>query len=243
MSETEWTVPAAEAGTPLAPLEWSSQQAAIVLLRGEASVKRMLVTGVIPSRKENGRFWKVPLHGVASYLRDNSARKMSLRESALAADDAGCLAEMIVQRLAGRSLGSLFDELESFGVPLAFVERAQPLAEEFDARPSRATQALLWDAEALDSRMAACLFRSAGHEVLSTRGRLDEWGAAALILQARPSAFWLGRAQGDLPAARAAALRVGCTLLRIGQPSPNELSLRGFAHLQRVLFAEHGTVR
>jgi hypothetical protein len=236
MSNQEPEIASPTPAHAFSPLDWSTRQTGMVLGLSEASIKRLLVRGVLPSRGEPGPTWKVPAGAIAKHLRESSEGKSSLRESALAADDRGCLAEMIEQSLAGRSLGSIFDELATFRVPLRFIERAQPLAENAD-RTRRAKSAVVLDGEAVDSRMASCLLRASRYEVLASLAKMSDHAAAALALQVRPAWFWLGSGEAEMPELRAVAARIGCMLLRLGSTFLEDVSLHSFAHLQQLLRA------
>jgi hypothetical protein len=200
----------------------------------EATVKRMVGKGALPSRKDR-RSWRTPAHSLLQKLREGRPRSKTLREAALAGDDAECLAQLIEQHVGGRGLGSMFDELLRFDVPLGFIERAQPLAELPESKARRVVRAALLTGGELDSRMAACLFRARRIEVLTTLRQLDDESAAALVRQSRPEWFWAGASDLPLPRLSAAATQTGCRLLRLGSGAPHETFIAGLAGLERML--------
>jgi excisionase family DNA binding protein len=218
----------------LTALEWTPRQVGILLGLSEATVKRMIAKGALPSHKR-GRGWRTSARTLLEPLRAGHRRSATLHDAALAADDAECLAQLIEQRAEGRSLGALFDELLRSAAPLGFIERAQPLAELPEPKTRRIVRAALLESAKVESRMAACLFRARRVEVLTTLQQLDDEGAAALVQRARPEWFWAGKAEVALPALAEAAAQTGCRVLRLGRESPGETSVASFAELERLL--------
>jgi hypothetical protein len=218
----------------LEDLAWTPRQVGILLGLSEATIKRMVAKGGLASEKD-GRVWRTPARAVIEKLREGKRAVASLREAAALGDDAECLAQLVEQRSAGRGLGNLFDELLTYGVPLSFLERAQPLAELPEAKGRRAVRAAMLNGAGTVSRMAACLFRARRIEVLTTLRQLDDEGAAALVRQSRPDWFWAGDSSLDLPLLEAAARQSGCRLLRLGSDPKGETIIAGFEELERLL--------
>lgn len=215
-------------------LAWTPRQVGILLGLSEATVKRLVAKGGLASEKD-GRVWRTPAPALVEKLRDGKRALAGLREATMLGDDEECLAQLIERRCDGRRLGAIFDELLTYGAPLGFLERAQPLAELPEAKGRRAARAALLTGAGAVSRMAACLFRARRIEVLTTLRQLDDEGAAALVRQSRPDWFWAGDSGLPLPQLEAATRHTGCRLLRLGSAPKDDTIIAGFEELERLL--------